>query len=83
MCLAIPGQILAIGTDSVRTARLAFGAVVKEASLAFLPEARIGDYVIVHAGVGLQVLDQEAAAAVFEALRQLDEAEATMSGGRP
>ena len=87
MCLAIPGRILEIGPDAVRTARLAFGAVVKEASLALLPEAQVGDYVIVHAGVGLQILDQQAALEVFEALRQLDEAaqegESLDPGGRP
>ena len=77
MCLAVPGRVTAIASDPLRTARIAFGSVVKEASLALLPEAEVGDWVIVHAGVGLQVLDEVAAAEVFEALRALDAADAS------
>ncbi len=72
MCLGVPGRILSIAEDSLRTARVAFGDVVKEASLAFVPEARPGSYVLVHAGLALEVIDEEAAARVFEALRDLE-----------
>jgi hydrogenase expression/formation protein HypC len=61
MCLAIPGRILEItGEDDLaRAGRIDFGGIVREASLAAVPEARVGDYVIVHAGVALSVLDEE------------------------
>ena len=74
MCLAIPGRILALEEGSLRMGRVAFGDVVKEVSLAFVPEAVIGDYVVVHAGLALELIDEEAAMNVFETFRELDEA---------
>lgn len=74
MCLGVPGRILSVEEDGLRTARVAFGPVVKEASLAFVPEARPGDHVLVHAGLALEVIDEAAAAGVFEALRDLEAA---------
>ncbi|CAL1241276.1 HypC/HybG/HupF family hydrogenase formation chaperone [Candidatus Methylocalor cossyra] len=76
MCLAIPGQIISLSESSSaeRLGRIAFGGVVKEASLAFTPEAQVGDYVIVHAGFAIARLDpQEAQAtlAEFAALQAL------------
>jgi hydrogenase expression/formation protein HypC len=77
MCLAVPGQIIDSpdSSDVERTGRVSFGGVVKEVSLAFTPEARIGDYVIVHAGFAISRLDEQearAALAEFEALKALD-----------
>jgi hydrogenase expression/formation protein HypC len=74
MCLAIPGRILEItGEDDLaRAGRIDFGGIVREASLAAVPEARVGDYVIVHAGVALSVLDEEEAGQVLAALRELE-----------
>ena len=65
MCLAVPGELLDIsdGDPLARTGRVAFGGVVKEANLAFVPEARPGDYLLVHAGVAISVLDPAAAEA--------------------
>ncbi len=54
--------------------RVAFGQVVKEISLAFVPEAKVGEYVVVHAGMALDVIDEEAAQRVFQVLRELDAA---------
>lgn len=70
MCLAVPGRILSIdGEDPLmRSGCVDFGAVRREVSLAFLAEARPGDYVLVHAGVGISLLDEGEARAVFEAL---------------
>ncbi len=79
MCLGVPGRILSVEEDGLRLARVAFGPVVKEASLAFVPEARPGDHVLVHAGLALEVIDEAAAARVFEALRDLEAA----NGGAP
>jgi hydrogenase expression/formation protein HypC len=75
MCLAIPGKVTCIeGTDPLtRTGRIDFGGVFKPASLAYVPEAVVGDYVIVHAGFAISRLDEEEAGKVFEYLRQMEE----------
>ena len=74
MCLAVPGQILSLGGDDpiTRSGRVSFGGVVKEVSLAYVPEAAVGDYVIVHAGFALNVIDEDEAQKTFELLSQLD-----------
>ncbi len=68
MCLAVPGKVLAIVGDDLltRTGKVAFSGIVKEASLALLPEARVGDYVLVHAGFGIAILNEA------EAQRSID-----------
>ena len=60
MCLAIPGQILEIEGDDplLRTGRVSFAGIVKRANLAYVPETKSGDYVLVHAGFALTVLDE-------------------------
>jgi hydrogenase expression/formation protein HypC len=75
MCLAIPGQILSLhGTEPLnRTGRVSFGGVVKEVSLAYVPDAEVGDYVIVHVGFALSKVDEIEARRVFDYLRQMDE----------
>jgi hydrogenase expression/formation protein HypC len=73
MCLAIPGRILSIeGTDPVlRSGRVDFAGVVKQINLAYVPEARVGDYVLVHVGFAISTVDEEEAKQVFEYLRQM------------
>jgi hydrogenase expression/formation protein HypC len=72
VCLAVPGRVLDVADEAgVRTARVDFGGVRKQVCLETLPDARPGDYVLVHAGFALQVLDQAAAA---ETLRLAAEA---------
>jgi hydrogenase expression/formation protein HypC len=61
MCLAVPGQVLSIEEDQLRTATVSFGGVTKSVSLALVPEAGVGDYVIVHVGFAISKLDEEAA----------------------
>jgi hydrogenase expression/formation protein HypC len=75
MCLAVPGKIISIkGEDALeRTGKVNFGGVIKEVSLAYVPEARIGEYVIVHVGFALSVVDENEAARVFEYLEQMGE----------
>lgn len=83
MCLAVPGRVLEIGGDDDlhRTARVSFGGIVKTVSLACVPEAKVGDHVLVHVGVALSIIDEEAAADVFRQLQALDDAgEATGPG---
>jgi hydrogenase expression/formation protein HypC len=76
MCLAIPGKIQTIESrydGLVRMAKVSFGGIVKEASLEMLPAARAGDYVLVHVGVAISLVDEEEAAKVFEYLREAGE----------
>jgi len=75
MCLAIPGQILSIsGGDSfTRSGKVSFGGVIREVNLAYVPQAKIDDYVMVHVGFALSVVDAEEAALVFDYLKQMDE----------
>ena len=72
MCLAVPGQIVEIaGEGLARAARVSFGGLVKQISLAVLPEARVGDYVMVHAGFAISVVDETEAAEVWGVLEQM------------
>jgi len=75
MCLAIPGQILAVeGADPLtRMGKVSFGGIVKEVSLACVPEATVGDYVIVHVGFAISKVDEQEAQQVFAYLEQMDE----------
>ncbi|MCS6870313.1 MAG: HypC/HybG/HupF family hydrogenase formation chaperone [Anaerolineae bacterium] len=75
MCLAVPGQLISIeNTDPLfRTGKVNFGGIIKEVNLAYVPEAKVGDYVIVHVGFALSVVDEQEAARVFEYLANMDE----------
>jgi hydrogenase expression/formation protein HypC len=75
MCLAVPGKITSIAGDDplTRMGKIDFGGILKEASLAYVPEAQIGDYVIVHVGFAISRLDEEEANKVFEYLREMEE----------
>jgi hydrogenase expression/formation protein HypC len=66
MCLAVPGRVLNIEEDQLRMATVSFGGVTKSVSLALVPEAGIGDYVIVHVGFAISKLDEEAARRTLE-----------------
>jgi hydrogenase expression/formation protein HypC len=76
MCLAVPGRVESITGDGPldRMAQVNFGGVLKEVSLACVPEAGVGDYVIVHVGFALSKVDEEEAREVLDLLRQLDSA---------
>ncbi len=74
MCLAVPGKIESIsGEDFGRIARVDFSGVKKEISLAYVPEANIGDYVLVHVGFAISKIDEAEARQVFEYLVQMGE----------
>jgi len=75
MCLAIPGKITSISGDDpiTRMGKVDFGGILKEASLAYVPEAKVGDYVIVHVGFAISRLDEEEANKVFEYLREMED----------
>lgn len=61
MCLAIPGQIQRIDDDELRTGTVSFAGVTKDVCLALVPEASVGDYVIVHVGFAISKVDEQAA----------------------
>lgn len=77
MCLAVPGKILEInGEDPVfRSGKVSFGGIVKDVSLACVPDAGIDDYVLVHVGMALSKVDEEEAQEVFSYLKQMGELE--------
>jgi hydrogenase expression/formation protein HypC len=74
MCLAVPGKVIEImdaGDIAFRRAKVDFGGIKKEISLAYTPEAEIGNYVLVHVGFAISVIDEEEAQRVFEYLKQM------------
>lgn len=75
MCLGVPGQVLSMETAATGLAmgRVSFGGIVREVCLAYVPEAAVGDYVIVHVGFAISRIDEEEALQVFEYLRQIGE----------
>jgi hydrogenase expression/formation protein HypC len=75
MCLAIPGKVLTREENplGMTTGRVSFGGIVKEVSLAYLPEAQVGDYVLVHVGFALSKIDEDEAMEVFRYLREIDD----------
>ena len=75
MCLAVPGQVVTIQDDPLRTATVSFGGIAKEVSLVLVPEAMVGDYVIVHVGFAISTLDEQAARRSFELMAQLERRE--------
>ncbi|MEQ8553108.1 MAG: HypC/HybG/HupF family hydrogenase formation chaperone [Cyclobacteriaceae bacterium] len=76
MCLAIPGKIKSVESRMdglVRIAKVQFGGITKEASLEMVPQAKEGDYVLVHVGVAISVVNEEEAKKTFEYLREAGE----------
>lgn len=82
MCLAIPGKIISINDDHndplLRSGKVSFGGIVKEVSLAYVPEAQVGQYVIVHVGFALTILDEAEAEATLNYLSKSQEVEETI-----
>ena len=75
MCLAVPGKILSINDDDplMKIGQVRFGGIIKEVNLAYVPEATIADYVIVHVGFAISVLDPKEAERVFNYLDEINE----------
>ena len=75
MCLAIPGKVTSISGDDplLRSGKVDFGGILKEVSLAYVPEVKVGDYVIVHVGFALSRVDEAEANQVFQYLREMEE----------
>ena len=75
MCLAIPGEVLDVDGDKddiLRSGRVSFGGVVRRVNFAYVPEVQVGDYVSVHVGFALSVIDATEAQRVFDYLDEID-----------
>lgn len=71
MCLGIPGKIIEIyETAGLQMGKVDFGGAIREACLAYVPEAKIGDYTIVHVGFALNVIDEEEAKKTLDLLHE-------------
>lgn len=76
MCLAIPGEIISIaGEGMMRSGMVYFGGIEKDVSLAFVPGAAVGDFVLVHAGIAIGVIQPDQAMRIFENLEDLEDLE--------
>lgn len=92
MCLAIPGRLVAItGVGDLRSGEVDFGGVSRDANLVFVPEAVVGDYVLVHVGFAIACIDEDVARDTLDALNTLEAmtagerlaAEMSPGGGSP
>jgi hydrogenase expression/formation protein HypC len=80
VCLAIPGKILEIqGEEPLRMARVQFGGIVRKVSLTFVPEAGLGDYVMVHVGFAISQVDAVEAGRTYKLLQEMGELEGELS----
>jgi hydrogenase expression/formation protein HypC len=75
MCLAIPGKLLDIttGADGVKMGRANFGGIVKQVCLEYTPEVQPGEYVLVHVGFSLSIVDEEEAARTYKLLEEMEQ----------
>jgi len=76
MCLSIPGKLIAITSqldETFRVGKVSFDGIIKEVSLTLVPEANIGDYVLVHVGAAISTIDEDEAKKTFDLLKQLNE----------
>jgi hydrogenase expression/formation protein HypC len=75
MCLGVPGKVVKIEENplGMTMGRIDFAGITKDVCLAYVPEVKLGDYVIVHVGFAISIVDEDEAMQVFEYLRQMDE----------
>jgi hydrogenase expression/formation protein HypC len=84
VCLAIPGKILEIqGQPPLRSARVQFGGIVRQVSLDFVPEANVGDYVMVHVGFAISCVDADEAERTYKLLQEMDLLERELGPASP
>ena len=83
MCLGIPGEVLSTVDGPLRMGRVAFGKVIKEVCLAYVPEAGPGDFVVVHAGFAISRVEAEGARRVFAYLEALGETNEVREEAQP
>jgi hydrogenase expression/formation protein HypC len=85
MCLGVPGRVERIDPNDlgVPSGIVSFGGIRKEVCLAYVPEAKVGDYVLVHVGFAISTIDEAEAAAMFADLEKLGELEGLDAGDPP
>ncbi len=84
MCLGVPGKIVDIyDSGDLRMGKVSFGGVIKEVCLAYVPEARVGDYTVIHVGFALSILDEAEALQTLNVLQQLGGVEEELGPSRP
>ena len=84
MCLAIPGKVVEIQElGPLRAARVQFGGIVRQVSLSFVPEARLGDYVMVHVGFAISRVDSGEAERTYQLLAEMGALEAELPPAEP
>lgn len=84
MCLAIPGKIVEIKGEGqmARVGKVDFGGALKEVSLAYVPQARVGDYVLVHVGFAISLVAEDEALKIFDYLKEMDDLAGEERGAR-
>lgn len=76
MCLGVPGVIESVsGEELERMAKVSVGGTVIDANIGYLPEAKVGDFILVHVGFGLSIIDEEEAIKTLEMLKEIGEIE--------
>lgn len=83
MCLAIPGKLTSISTqvdETFKVGNVSFGGICKEVNLSLVPAAQVGDYVLVHVGVAIGIVDKAEALLTFQYLNQMGEMEDLRAG---
>jgi hydrogenase expression/formation protein HypC len=74
MCLAVPGKIIEIyETGDLKMGKIDFGGAIREACLAYVPEAKVGDYTVIHVGFALNLLDEDEAQETLHLLRDISD----------
>ncbi len=74
MCLGIPGKITEIyEKDSLKMAKIDFGGIIKEACLAYTPEAKVGNYALIHVGFAISLMDEEEAQETLKLIKEVSE----------
>jgi len=74
MCLGIPGKITEIyEQDSLKMAKIDFGGIIKEACLAYTPEAKVGNYALIHVGFAISLMDEEEALETLKLIKEVED----------
>jgi hydrogenase expression/formation protein HypC len=84
MCLGIPGKITEIyEKDNLKTGKLDFGGVTKEVCLAYVPEAQVGDYALIHVGFAISLMDEDEALETLKLIKEVVDFEEEIGQEKP